>query len=141
MIKKKNNWFWNFLIVFTLLVCIAAFVLHYKNWSKFEEGHFQVMSGIYKEKILLSDIDSIQLVEKLPEMERTNGFSWLAREKGVFKDSLTANKVYVFVDDLRLPKIKLVYKDSLKLYINYLDTLETNRVYVKLNTILEGDNE
>ena len=99
MRKNSKNWFWNIVIVLTVLFSIAAFVLHYKNWSKFEDGHFQVISGIYKEKIVLSDINSVGFVEKLPQMERTSGFSWLAREKGVFKDSITASKVYVFVDD------------------------------------------
>ena len=139
MRKSSKNWFWNIVIVLTILVSIAAFVLHYKNWSKFEEGHFQVVSGIYKEKILLSDIDSVGFVEKLPQMERTNGFSWLAREKGVFKDSLTANKVYVFVDDLRQQKIRLVYKDSLKLYINFSDSLQTSKVYENIKEAIDGD--
>ena len=139
MRKNSKNWFWNIVIVLTVLFSIAAFVLHYKNWSKFEDGHFQVISGIYKEKILLSDIDSVGFVEKLPQMERTSGFSWLAREKGVFKDSITASKVYVFVDDLRQQKIRLVYKDSLKLYINFSDSLQTNRVYENIKEAIDGD--
>ncbi len=139
MRKSSKNWFWNIVIVLTILVSIAAFVLHYKNWSKFEDGHFQVISGIYKEKIVLSDINSVGFVEKLPQMERTSGFSWLAREKGVFKDSITASKVYVFVDDLRQQKIRLVYKDSLKLYINFSDSLQTNRVYENIKEAIDGD--
>lgn len=139
MRKNSKNWFWNIVIVLTVLFSIAAFVLHYKNWSKFEDGHFQVISGIYKEKIVLSDINSVGFVEKLPQMERTSGFSWLAREKGVFKDSITASKVYVFVDDLRQQKIRLVYKDSLKLYINFSDSLQTNRVYENIKEAIDGD--
>jgi len=139
MRKNSKNWFWNIVIVLTVLFSIAAFVLHYKNWSKFEDGHFQVISGIYKEKIVLSDINSVGFVEKLPQMERTSGFSWLAREKGVFKDSITASKVYVFVDDLRQQKIRLVYKDSLKLYINFSDSLQTNRVYENIKEAIDRD--
>lgn len=135
---KKRNWFWNIVIVLTLILCILAFVLHYKNWSKFEEGHFQVVSGIYKQRILISDIDSIAFVQKLPEMERKNGFSWLAKEKGVFKDSLTASTVYVFVDDLRQQKIRLVHQDSLKLFLNFSDSLETNSVYESFKLELEN---
>jgi len=139
MRKNSKNWFWNIVIVLTVLFSIAAFVLHYKNWSKFEDGHFQVISGIYKEKIVLSDINSVGFVEKLPQMERTSGFSWLAREKGVFKDSITASKVYVFVDDLRQQKIRLVYKDSLKLYINFSDSLQTSKVYENIKEAIDGD--
>ncbi|MFD2588956.1 hypothetical protein ACFSQJ_18670 [Croceitalea marina] len=141
MKKKNKNWFWNIVIVLTLIVCVLAFVLHYKNWSKFEDGHFQVVSGIYKQRILLSDIDSIGFVEKLPEMERSNGFSWLAKEKGVFKDSLTESKVYVFVDDLRQQKIRIVHHDSLKLFLNFSDSLEIDQVYTRLKEVLKNSNE
>lgn len=138
---KKRNWFWNIIIVLTLIVCVLAFVLHYKNWSKFEEGHFQVVSGIYKQRILISDIDSIGFVKRLPEMERKNGFSWLAKEKGIFKDSLTDSKAYVFVDDLRQQKIRLVHHDTLKLFLNFSDSLETNSVYENLKLELENRNK
>lgn len=141
MKKNKYYWLWNIIIVLTVLACIGAFVLHYKNWSKFEEGHFQVVSGVYKQKINLSDISEIAYVERLPEMERKNGFSWLAKEKGVFKDSLTANTVYVFVDDLHQQKIRLIHNDSLKLYINFLDSLETKKVFEKLKNGMENENE
>lgn len=129
------------MIIATVVVCVLAFVVHYKNWSKFEEGHFQVVSGIYKQRILLSDIDSVTMAPKLPEMERKNGFSWLAKEKGVFKDSLTDSKVYVFVDDLKQKKIRVVHHDSLKLYLNFSDSLETNAIYLRLKESLDNGME
>ncbi len=139
MKKNKKNWFWNIVIIVTLIVCTMAFVLHYKNWSKFEEGNFQVVSGIYKQRIPLDDIDSLSFVDKLPEMERKNGFSWLAKEKGVFKDSLTGTKVYVFVDDLRQQKLRIVHHDSLKLFVNFKDSIETDRIYKSLLTVLKDN--
>ncbi|WP_394974067.1 hypothetical protein [uncultured Croceitalea sp.] len=139
MKKNKKNWFWNIVIIVTLIVCTMAFVLHYKNWSKFEEGNFQVVSGIYKQRIPLDDIDSLSFVDKLPEMERKNGFSWLAKEKGVFKDSLTDTKVYVFVDDLRQQKLRIVHHDSLKLFVNFKDSIETDRIYKSLLTVLKDN--
>ena len=139
MKKNKKNWFWNIIIIFTLIVCAMAFVLHYKNWSKFEEGHFQVVSGIYKQRIPLDAIDSLSFVDRLPEMERKNGFSWMAKEKGVFKDSLVDAKVYVFVDDLRQQKLRIVHHDSLKLFVNFKDSLETDRIYKSLAAVLEED--
>ncbi|MEX0316026.1 MAG: hypothetical protein AB3N18_17740 [Allomuricauda sp.] len=129
MNKKKRHWFWNVLIVLTLIICVFAFVIHYKNWHKIEEGELKILSGIYYQKIPLAEIDSVMFVDKLPEMERSNGFSWDAKEKGVFKDSLTQTKVYVFVDDLRQQKIRLVHGDSLKVFLNFKDSLETQRVY------------
>lgn len=139
MKKNKKNWFWNIVILFTLIACISAFVLHYKNWSEFEEGNFQIVSGIYKQRIALDDIDSLIFVDKLPEMERKNGFSWMAKEKGVFKDSLSVAKVYVFVDDLRQQKLRIVHHDSLQLFVNFTDSLETQEVYTRLKIALEQD--
>ena len=132
MSKGKRHWLWNVLIVLTLVICVLAFVEHYKNWHKIEEGNFRIFSGIYYQKIPLAELDSVLFVEKLPEMERSSGFSWMEREKGVFKDSITNTKVYVFVDDLYQQKIKLVYHDSLKMYLNLKDSLETQKLYTTL---------
>ncbi|WP_422861905.1 hypothetical protein [Flagellimonas sp. W118] len=133
MNKKKRHGFWNVLIVLTLIICVFAFIIHYKNWHKIEEGELRILSGIYYQKIPISEIDSVMLVDRIPELERSNGFSWAAIEKGVFKDSLTDTKVYVFVDDLRQQKIRLVHDDSLKLFLNFKDSLETQKVYHLLN--------
>ena len=137
--KKKNNWLWNSIIVLTVVACITAFVLHYKNFATIEDGKFKIYSGIYLQSILLSELDSISWVERIPEMERRNGFSWLAREKGVFNDSLTQTKTYVFVDDLRQQKIRLVHRDSLKLYINFTDSIETQQLYQKIKSLSMND--
>ena len=135
--KKKRHWLWNVLIVVTLVFCVLAFVEHYKNWHKIEEGNLRIFTGIYYQKVPLAEIDSVLLVDKLPEMERSSGFSWDMKEKGVFKDSITQAKVYVFVDDLRQQKIKLVHHDSLKMYINLQDSLQTQELYSILQTDLQ----
>ena len=134
MNKKKRHWFWNVLIVLTLMVCLLAFVAHYKNWYKVEEGQFKIFSGIYRQNIPIAEMDSVVFVAKLPEMERSSGFSWLAKEKGVFKDSIHQTKVYVFVDDLRQHKIKVVHHDTLKMYFNAQDSLETQKIYTILQS-------
>ncbi len=128
----KKNLFWNGVVIFTLVICVFAFVLHYKNWITFEEGHFQVVSGIYKQRVPLSEIDSISWVEKIPKMERKSGFSWLAKEKGIFKDSLSNAEVSVFVDDLKQPKIRLLHHDSLLLYINLSDSIQSHLLFQDL---------
>ncbi len=137
MSKRKRHWFWNILIVLTLIVCSLAFVAHYKNWEKVENGEFRIFSGIYYQKIPLEEIDSVMFVDKLPEMERSSGFSWLVKEKGIFIDSINQTKVHVFVDDLTQPKIRLVYKDSLKVFFNFQDSLQTKKIYAILHTSLE----
>ncbi len=130
---KKNNWFWNLVIILTVAVCILAFVLHYKNWVKIEEGDFQVVSGIYRQRIPLMEINSVDFVPKIPNMERKNGFSWLSREKGIFLDSITGAKIYVFVDDLKQRKIRVIHKDTVQLYLNLSDSLATQGIYDDLS--------
>ncbi|NDV14403.1 hypothetical protein GO009_00065 [Muricauda sp. TY007] len=139
--KRKRHWSWNVLIVITVIFCVLAFVEHYKNWHKIEEGNLKIFSGIYYQKIPLSELDSVLMVDKLPEMERSSGFSWMEREKGVFKDSIANTKVYVFVDDLYQQKIKVVHHDSLKLYLNLKDSLETQKLYAILQRNLLGETE
>jgi len=141
MKTKKRQWLWNVLIVLTVILCVFAFVEHYKNWHKIEEGNLKIFSGIYYQKIPLVELDSVLFVEKLPEMERSSGFSWMEKEKGVFKDSITNTKVYVFVDDLYQQKIKIVYHDSLKMYLNLKDSLETQKLYATLQTSLSGGTQ
>tara|TARA_R110002012_G_scaffold66614_1_gene173932 strand:- start:10958 stop:11392 length:435 start_codon:yes stop_codon:yes gene_type:complete len=141
MSKRKRHWLWNVLIVLTVIFCVLVFVEHYKNWHKIEEGNLKIFSGIYYQKVPLTELDSVLLVEKLPEMERSSGFSWMEKEKGVFKDSITNTKVYVFVDDLYQQKIKVVHHDSLKMFLNLKDSLETQKLYAILQRNLLGDTE
>tara|TARA_R110000868_G_scaffold161699_4_gene392488 strand:- start:3373 stop:3804 length:432 start_codon:yes stop_codon:yes gene_type:complete len=134
----KRHWVLNLLIVVTIIVVALAFTAHYKNWIKTEKEELEILSGIYFVKIPYTDMDSITMVEKIPSMERLNGFSVKEREKGVFKeDSLSPNKVYVYVDRLSQPKIRLVYQDSMKLFLNMPDSTETESMYrflsIKIN--------
>ncbi len=121
----------------TVLVCLVAFVLHYKNWTKVESDELKILSGFYYKKLRYSELDSVVMVDKIPPMERLNGFSALEKEKGLFrefKDSLTTKKVFVYVDNLTNQKIKVVYNDSSKLYINLKDSLKTQELF----TLLKG---
>ncbi|MBO0342286.1 MAG: hypothetical protein VX798_16685 [Bacteroidota bacterium] len=141
MTSKKRHWLWNVLIVLTVILCVLAFVEHYKNWHKIEEGNLKILSGIYYQKIPLAELDSVLLVDKLPEMERSSGFSWMEKEKGVFNDSITNTKVYVFVDDLYQQKIKVVHHDSLKMYVNLKDSIKTEELFAFLQTELLNNKE
>ena len=141
MSKKKRHWLWNVLIVLTLVLCFLAFLAHYKNWYKIEEGQLKMLSGIYYQKIPLNEIDSLKMVEKVPELERSSGFSWMVAEKGVFVDSITQSKVYFFVDDLAQHKIKVVHHDSLRMFINFKDSLQTQDFFENLQRLMEQSNK
>lgn len=129
---KKGFPFWNVVMVLTVIVSLMAFLAHYKNWTKVEQDKLKILSGFYYKKISYAELDSVLWIDKIPPMERLNGFSAWEKEKGIFrefKDSLTDKKVNVYVDNLSNRKIKLVYNDSLKLYINYADSLETVQLF------------
>ena len=104
----------------------------------------QILSGFYYQKLKFADLDSVGYVDRIPPMERLNGFSALEKEKGVFrefKDSLTDKKVFVYVDNLEHQKIRLVHNDSLKLFLNLKDSTETDQLYqFLLNKLSENPN-
>lgn len=138
---KKRHWIWNALIVLTLIICALAFTAHYKNWVRIGEDRIEVLSGIYYRQLPYAGLDSVTMVEKIPSMERVNGFSAWMKEKGVFKDSLNpAKNIYVFVDDLSDPKIKLVQRDSLVVFLNFADTTETRQMYEFLQARKSPEN-
>jgi hypothetical protein len=128
--KSNRTWLLNLLIVITLIGVALAYTAHYKNWTEIEKDSFRVFSGVYYLKIPFSEMDSVKMVDKIPSMVRINGFSVKEIEKGVFKeDSIGQAKVYVFVDKLSQSKIRVVYQDSLKMFLNYSDSTETESTY------------
>lgn len=128
--RKKRHWLLNLLIVLTIVVCLLAFTAHYRNWTRLKEDRMQLLTGLYYLDLPYSQVNKVEWKEQIPVMERSHGFSFFAREKGVFADSLyPARPVYVFVDDLRQRKIEVRYRDTLVLYLNFADSLETHTMY------------
>mgnify|MGYP003641445965 CR=1 FL=1 len=133
----KNHWVWTVILVVTVILCATILILHFKNWFSSDNEGLKLRSGFYHVVIPYSDLDSVVLVDRMPAMERLNGFSALEKEKGVFrelKDSLTNKKVHVFVDNISQQKVKLVYKDSLYLYFNLKDSVETIHLFDDLTS-------
>lgn len=137
----KNSWFWSVILIVTVILCLAVLTMHFKNWISHDADNLKLRSGFYNVKVPYSDLDSVLLVDRIPPMERINGFSALEKEKGIFrefKDSITDKKVHVFVDNINQQKLKLVYKDSIYLYLNLKDSVETlalmNDITAKMNS-------
>ncbi|MBT8320687.1 MAG: hypothetical protein KJO90_03345 [Eudoraea sp.] len=129
MAERHRKGLWNFIIVFTLLVCGMVFAMHYKNWISQEADKLTVLSGFYLQSIPYAELQEVGLVDRIPELERINGFSAWEKEKGIFRDSLKPNnRIYVYVDNLYDEKIKLVYRDSIELYLNLSDSLKTRKL-------------
>ncbi len=136
MATKKRHWLWNILIVITVMVCVTAFIAHYKNWTQIGTDKMTILSGIYFRDISFEDLEQVEWVDRVPPMVRLNGFSAFEKGKGIyqeFKDTLTDKKVYVFVDNFEQPKIRVFHKDSSLLYFNLKDSIETVEMHDFLN--------
>ena len=130
MAGNRRHRMLNFLIVLAVLGSLGAFMLHSRNWTRLQEDRMLILSGFYLQEIRYSDLDSVLWQERIPHMERSHGFSFWAREKGVFVDSLYPQRpVYVYVDDLRQHKIKIRYRDTMVLFLNFADSLETQTMF------------
>lgn len=141
MAERRRRGLWNFIIVLTILVCGTVFAMHYKNWIRQEADQITILSGFYFQNILYSDLQEVDLVKRIPELERINGFSAWEKEKGIFRDSLKPNnRIYVYVDNLYDEKIRLVYKDSIEMYLNLSDSLETRELLRHLKDQKELQN-
>ena len=144
MAVKKRHWLWNSLSVLTVIFCLAALVSHYKNWTRIKPDRIQILSGFYFEDLKFSDLDSVVMVERIPPMERLNGFSALDKGKGIyreFKDSLTDKKVYVFVDNFSTGKIRLVKKDASQLFFNLKDSIKTEELFLFFQDKVEAERK
>lgn len=142
MATKKSFWFWNVLIVLTVIICVLAFAAHSKNWTKVSSDKLQLLSGFYYKELPFAEMDSVSWVERIPPMQRLNGFSAFDKGKGLyqeFKDSLTDKKVHVYVDNFSQQKIRIVYKDSFMLYLNMRDSLETLVIFDLLQSKLASE--
>lgn len=130
---KKRNVFWNFVLLLSVVLCILAFAAHSRNWKKMEDGKLQVLSGLYYLDVPLAEVYEIGWEEKVPYLHRRHGFSAGDWEKGVYRDSLRPGvKSYVLVDDWHQGKIHLSWGDSLQVFLNFRDSLETREFYEKL---------
>lgn len=144
MAAKKTHWFLNVMIILTIIICSCAFAAHYKNWTRIDTDKMTILSGVYYHDLKFEDLDKVEWVDKIPPMIRLNGFSAFEKGKGVyqdFKDSLTDRKVYVFVDNFEHQKIRVVRKDSSKLFLNLKDSVETVALFELFQKKLEDSQQ
>jgi hypothetical protein len=134
MVAHKRQWIWNIVIGLTIMVCLSAFVLHSKNWIREEEDGFVLLTGFYFSEVRYDEIQTVDMVERIPEMERKSGFSVWGVEKGIFRDTLEGVEgIRVYVDELKYPKIRLQQKESPPIYFNFGDSTKTDAFLKKIS--------
>ena len=80
-----------------------------------QDGKLKI-SGIYGETIPYSEIKSIELIDKKPQItRRTNGFALGTKKKGYFANS-QGEKFKLFIDRPELPWILITKKNERKVY-------------------------
>jgi hypothetical protein len=142
--QKKGFLVWNLLLGFTVVICALAFLSHSKNWVKIKDDRMRIISGFYIKNLDFTELDSVEMVDRLPPMIRLSGFSAFDKGKGIyreFKDTLTDKKVFVFVDNFSNRKIRLVKNDTDQLFLNMRDSLETDQLFQLLQAKASGNEQ
>ena len=99
----KKSKLWGFLAIFSVVLSIAIFVLHYKLHLP-KSTRDQFVSGFYYKTVPMDNLAGMEMKREAKMGERQNGFSLSNSEKGIFFDSITNKNVYAFIDNWKLPK-------------------------------------
>jgi len=93
------------------------------------------ISGIYGVEIPANKIESIQLIDKLPNvLAKTNGFNFANTLKGHFRlKELGKGKLFIAKD--KPPFVKIDLKENSFLIVNYEDVNKTKELYSDLQKL------
>lgn len=122
-------------LVLAILFTVALFGYGYKeNTLELHSDRIE-LKGCYGEILLLSDIESIELVDQLPRITfKTNGFALRKVKKGYFKTE-TGEKVKLILNDDSKPYILFITSKGKKIY--YASKSESNEVlFEKLKAVI-----
>ena len=139
--EPKRGW-WNGLIVRTVVCCSLVFAAHMKNWKRVGPDHLRLLSGFYYVDIPFDQLREVGWSERVPYLSRRHGFSAGQWEKGRYRDSAQPGlKAWVLVDDWQQPKLRIAWRDSLLLYLNFRDSTETDALHQLLQEQLEAHSQ
>ncbi len=94
-------------------------------------------SGMYGFEITVTEIENVELTDKLPMIHiRTNGFSLGPIKKGFFNlDKFGKSRLLIHSD---MPPFLILSKNNgNKIIINFKDKIETENIYVKIKTLID----
>ena len=94
-------------------------------------------SGMYGFELSLTEIDTVELSDILPEIKiRTNGFSFGPVKKGFFKlDKFGKTRLLIHSD--AAPYLTIFKSNGDKIIVNSKDRVETERIYGKIITLMD----
>lgn len=139
MKREPKSGFWNGLIILTLVLCALIFAAHMKNWKRVGPDGMRLLSGFYYLEVPFDELREVEWSERVPYLNRRHGFSAGQWEKGSYRDSAQPGlKAWVLVDDWEQPKLRIAWRDSLLLYLNFRDSLETDGLHQILQERLKA---
>ena len=105
-------------LVGVLILAIGAVGIGYTdNKLILDNGHLEI-TGLYGEKMPVSDIQLIELTDKRPSLrKRVNGFSMGNRKKGFFKTN-SGEKIKAIINSYARPWILITKKSGNKIYFS-----------------------
>lgn len=105
-----------YVLVGVLLITFISVAIGFTdNEIVLQKEHLEI-TGIYGEKILISEIRTLELTNKRPVLRRRiNGFSMGNRKKGIFRTN-DGNRVKVFINSHAKPWILITKNSGDKIY-------------------------
>lgn len=135
--QKRKNKFSVFFFMFAIFLAISAMFFYSLQDNILEiNNNIIKIKGDYGMEIKTSEIKSIELVNKLPEITvKTNGFALQTIKKGYFKTK-NGEKVKLLVNSDKQPMIFIITKDNQKIY--YSSKNNSNKmIFDELKNVLK----
>jgi len=134
---ERNNKFSVFILVAVLIFVLGLFGMGFK------EDHLNILSdkieleGSYGETILEEEIESIELVEKIPAIRfKVNGFALGKIKKGYFKTK-DGERIKLILNARNNPYILISKKDKKKIYYSTKEA-DNKAVFNQLKSTFKG---
>lgn len=125
--------------IFIALFCVVLVSIHDKNITWNNDDKLILWSGTYLEAISYSEIDSIVLEDKMPNLTlKTNGYAAFGKKKGNFIRSSDAEKILLFINKPSSKCIHLFRKDGEEVYFNFDKDEKTLDVLKQLKIRTQG---
>jgi len=96
-------------------------------------------SGMYGFEIGISDIDKVELSDKIPNIKtRTNGFSSGTVKKGFFNlDKF--GKTQLLINSNKSPYLIMIKNNSDKIIVNFKDKNETEKIFREIKSLIDNE--